>query len=246
MFIFRTLDSFVWIVCILWIFNTVYSCGFLNRLRIFRMCIKYLWRKFASQLRLINGVDWRKCPFIHTCSLSAGQEAKALGLGAVALSFSGSYSLSYPKRRSGALFLFWLAALEKLSAQGARGEKLKQKFNKFKYLFLFGLLLMFLIKIKSILKCFLVPTNLLNHAVSLFCSMHKGCLLMGDDSNSLSRPPSLSFYVSLGSLKTPHTHTQMRHQNYYTTNCLASSAVWRNRMLWVVKRENRFRVLFPP
>lgn len=84
-----------------------------------------------------------------------------------------------------------------------------------------------------------------SRCVSL-CSMHKGCLLMGDDSNSLSRPPSLSFYVSLGSLKTPHTHTQMRHQNYYTTNCLASSAVWRNRMLWVVKRENRFRVLFPP
>lgn len=36
---------------------------FFNRLRIFRMCIKCLWRKFASQLRLINGVDWRKCPF---------------------------------------------------------------------------------------------------------------------------------------------------------------------------------------
>lgn len=126
MFIFRTLDSFVWIVCILWIFNTVYSCGFLNRLRIFRMCIKYLWRKFASQLRLINGVDWRKCPFIHTCSLSAGQEAKAFGLGAVALSFSGSYSLTLLPQTTLRRFIFVLTGgIGKAFSTGCTGWKMK-------------------------------------------------------------------------------------------------------------------------
>lgn len=61
--------------------------------------------------------------------------------------------------------------------------------------------------LNNILKCFHVLTNFLNHAVSLFAACIKVCLLMGDNSTLLSRATSLFFYLSLGSLKTAHTHT---------------------------------------
>lgn len=56
---------------------------------------------------------------------------------------------------------------------------------------------MFLKKFGNILKCFHVLTNLLNHAVSLFAACIKVCLLMGDNSNLLSRlRRSLSIFLS--------------------------------------------------
>lgn len=55
---------------------------------------------------------------------------------------------------------------------------------------------MFLNKFGNILK-FIVLTNLLNHAVSLFAACIKVCLLMGDNSNLLSRlRRSLSIFLS--------------------------------------------------
>lgn len=56
---------------------------------------------------------------------------------------------------------------------------------------------MFLNKFGNILKCFHVLTNFLNHAVSLFAACIKVCLLMGDNSNLLSRlRRSLSIFLS--------------------------------------------------
>lgn len=101
---------------------------------------------------------------------------------------------------------------------------------------------MFLNKLKkNIFKCFHVLTNLLNHAVSLFVECIKVCLLMGDNSNSLSRSPSLSFYLSLGSLKTAHT---------FSIRITTQLTAWHRQLcggtgccgLW---RASRFQVLFP-
>lgn len=68
---------------------------------------------------------------------------------------------------------------------------------------------MFLNKFGNILKCFYVLTNLLNHAVSLFAACIKVCLLMGDNSNLLSRAMYVALFLSFSRLvkNCTHTHT---------------------------------------
>lgn len=76
-----------------------------------------------------------------------------------------------------------------------------------------------------------------SRCVSL-CSMHKGLPTYGRQ-QQLALTASVALFLSFSRLvkNCTHTHTHIHHQNYYTTNCLASSAVWRNRMLWVVESE---------